>query len=326
MGPALRVLAGVLAVLAALAAAPAARAEADPGGAAAGAPLTGGAAFREPGAPPVVELLRLSPATVVEGRALPKVAVRVDGPLRALVRVSVLERGTRRTAARLPARRATSGRVLRVRLPARLRLAAGRYAVRVEARASARAVATVRRATLVVQPRPAPPAPPPPPPAPPAPAPPPPPAAPVAVRPGVFPVLGPSTFGGDGSRFGADRGTHAHQGQDVAAPEGAVVVAPYAATVVTTAFQAGAAGRYLVLACDDGRAWFLAHLQEGSVAVGPGARVAAGQPVARVGATGSASGPHLHLEIWAPGWRTPGSAPIDPLPVLLALQSSPAAR
>jgi murein DD-endopeptidase MepM/ murein hydrolase activator NlpD len=150
--------------------------------------------------------------------------------------------------------------------------------------------------------------------------------APAAVRPGVFPVLGPSTFGGEGSRFGVSRGTHAHQGQDVAAPEGAPIVAPYAATVVTTGFQAGAAGWYVVLACEDGRSWFFAHAQEGSIGVAAGARVAAGQPIARVGATGSATGPHLHLEIWAPAWRTPGSAPIDPLPVLLALRSSAAAR
>jgi len=318
------------AALALTAPAAAASSDADPGGAAAAVPVTGGAAYREPGAPPVVEVLRLSPSSVLEGRALPRVTVRVDGPVRSLVRVSLLERGTRKVAARLPTRRASAGRVLRVRFARRTRLRPGRYAVRVEARASARSVAVVRRATLVVRPRPEPP-PPPAPPAPPAPAPAPPPApapapTPAPVPRGVFPVLGPSTIAGPGGQFGADRGTHVHQGVDVAAPEGAPIVAPYAGTVVTTGFQASAAGWYVVLAADDGHAWFFAHAQDGSVAVAPGARVAAGQPLARVGATGSSTGPHLHVEVWTPAWRTPGSAPIDPLPILLALRSTAAAR
>jgi hypothetical protein len=109
----------LLALLAALllAAPSAVAAEGDPSGAGAPGP-TGGVAYREPGAAPVVELLRLSPAVVTEGQ-LPRVAVRVGGPLRALVRVTLLARGTRRVAARLPTRRASAGELLRVRLPAR---------------------------------------------------------------------------------------------------------------------------------------------------------------------------------------------------------------
>jgi murein DD-endopeptidase MepM/ murein hydrolase activator NlpD len=146
------------------------------------------------------------------------------------------------------------------------------------------------------------------------------------VPPGVFPVLGPATLAGPGGQFGADRGTHRHQGQDIAAPEGATIVSPYAGTITTTGYQAAGAGWYVVLAGDDGHHWFFAHAQDGSIGVTAGARVGAGQPLARVGATGSASGPHLHIEAWTGGWRTPGSAPIDPLPILLALRSTAAAR
>jgi murein DD-endopeptidase MepM/ murein hydrolase activator NlpD len=64
---------------------------------------------------------------------------------------------------------------------------------------------------------------------------------------------------------------------------------------------------------------FFAHCQEGSMAVAPGAAVAAGAPLCRVGHTGDATGPHLHFEIWVNGWRAgAASAPIDPLPDLKA--------
>src|SRR5919206_4203812 len=39
----------------------------------------------------------------------------------------------------------------------------------------------------------------------------------------VFPIAGWHSFGGAGSRFGASRPGHIHQGQDVSAPEGATL-------------------------------------------------------------------------------------------------------
>ena len=58
------------------------------------------------------------------------------------------------------------------------------------------------------------------------------------------------------------------------------------------------------------------HLREGSLLVAPGAAVAAGQPIAQVGQTGDADGPHLHFEIWPAGWKV--GQPIDPLRDLIA--------
>ena len=57
------------------------------------------------------------------------------------------------------------------------------------------------------------------------------------------------------------------------------------------------------------------HLRDVAL-VKTGDRVRTGQPIGFVGATGRASGCHLHFEIWtAPGWYSGGS-PIDPLPTL----------
>lgn len=141
------------------------------------------------------------------------------------------------------------------------------------------------------------------------------PTSPAAVA-GRFPVQGAWTFGGDGGRFGADRGTHRHEGQDVIAPLGTPIVAPVAGTVTRKANQPAGAGIYLVIRGVDGRDYVFMHLRRGSVRVAAGASVAAGQQIAQVGSTGRSSGPHLHFEIWVGGWREPGGAPIDPLPQL----------
>jgi murein DD-endopeptidase MepM/ murein hydrolase activator NlpD len=61
-----------------------------------------------------------------------------------------------------------------------------------------------------------------------------------------------------------------------------------------------------------------AHCQAGSFAVAAGQGVSAGQQLCRVGQTGDATGPHLHLEVWVGGWQSPSGRPIDPLPYLQA--------
>jgi murein DD-endopeptidase MepM/ murein hydrolase activator NlpD len=139
----------------------------------------------------------------------------------------------------------------------------------------------------------------------------------------VFPVVGAHSFGDAANRFGAGRAGHEHQGQDVLASEGLAVVAPLAGTIITTGYQAGGAGWYVVEHTRDGLDFFYAHCQAGSLAVtAAGQAVAAGQALCTVGQTGDATGPHLHFEVWVGGWRASGGKPIDPLAYLQAWDHS----
>lgn len=134
--------------------------------------------------------------------------------------------------------------------------------------------------------------------------------------PGVFPVAGAYTFGGPDARFGAQRNGHIHQGQDVVAASGTPLVAPLAGTIVWTANQPAGAGIYAILHGSDGRDYAFMHIKHGTTLVSVGDAVRQGQQLAQVGATGDATGPHLHFEIWVGGWGTKDGAPIDPLPQL----------
>jgi len=137
----------------------------------------------------------------------------------------------------------------------------------------------------------------------------------VTIHSARFPVAGPHDFGGAGSRFGAGRPGHIHQGQDVAAAEGTPIVAPVAGTISWRADQPGGAGLYLVLHAVDGHDYVFMHLRPGTIRVSQGDRVRTGQGLAEVGHTGDATGPHLHFEVWVGGWQQ--GHPIDPLPLLL---------
>jgi murein DD-endopeptidase MepM/ murein hydrolase activator NlpD len=134
----------------------------------------------------------------------------------------------------------------------------------------------------------------------------------------VFPVAGSYDWGGDGSRFGAPRRGHRHQGQDLAAAEGTPVVAPRGGVVEAVQYQASGAGHYVVLdGEDEDRDYVFMHLRSGSIGVAEGDRVRTGQRIGEVGNTGRSFGAHLHFEIWVGGWYS-GGEPIDPLPLLRA--------
>jgi murein DD-endopeptidase MepM/ murein hydrolase activator NlpD len=129
-----------------------------------------------------------------------------------------------------------------------------------------------------------------------------------------FPLIGAHDYAEEAARFGGARG---HQGQDVFAACGTPIVAARAGVVKFKEFQS-AAGNYVVIdGAQTGVDFGYMHLREAAL-VEQGERVRTGQPIGFVGATGHASGCHLHFEEWtAPGWYSGGS-PFDPLPDLRA--------
>jgi murein DD-endopeptidase MepM/ murein hydrolase activator NlpD len=283
----------------------------------------GGVEFGTPAPPrPVARMFRVTPKNLVEGKR-PRIRLRIEQPGTERVRARVVVQNvrTRDVPARIELGEIEIGKTIAVRWPKRAKLGAGRYVVRVHARDGrgavlARASNASGKAFVTVKAKPKPKPAPKPAPAPkpsPAPAP-----GPAPSGSGVFPVRGPYTFGGEGSRFGSARSGHSHEGQDIAAAEGVPVVSPLNGTVAFVTYQKGGAGWYVVVNADDGRSLFFAHLQAGSATVKPGTRVSAGTQIGRVGSTGSSSGPHLHFEIWEGGWRDRGGKPIDPLPQLRA--------
>ena len=286
-----------------------------PGPAASGGAVYGAGGPR-PAVRPIASKLTVSPRAVVAGSSLPRLRFRViqRGIERVRARVVVVRLPRNVPVARISVGWVRTGREVDVHWPKGVDLNAGRYVVRLHAKDSRghnlrRTARAPGRTRLVVHRPPAPP----PVVVPALPAP----VASPAGR-GVFPVAGAFTFGGADSRFGAGRDGHTHEGHDISAAAGTPVVAPYGGTVSSTSYQASGAGEYVVLDALDGRDYFFAHCIRGSTTVPTGAVVAAGAPLCQVGATGTASGPHLHFEIWVVGWRIKGGYPIDPLPELRA--------
>ncbi|MFF0184523.1 M23 family metallopeptidase [Streptomyces sp. NPDC005244] len=97
-----------------------------------------------------------------------------------------------------------------------------------------------------------------------------------------------------------------HTGLDFAAPTGTLIKAIHSATVTEVGW-AGSYGYRTILTLDDGTELWFCH--QSSISVSAGQKVATGDVIGRVGATGNVTGPHLHLEVH-PGGAATG---IDPM-------------
>ncbi len=128
----------------------------------------------------------------------------------------------------------------------------------------------------------------------------------IASIPSINPV---GSGSGIASGFGwrTDPWPEYHQGVDLEADYGTTVRSAAAGTVVGAGWDGGFGNKVDV---DHGNGYhtYYAHLSH--IDVGIGQRVTKGEPIAEVGATGEATGPHLHYQIMHNG------QPIDPIPFL----------
>jgi murein DD-endopeptidase MepM/ murein hydrolase activator NlpD len=108
--------------------------------------------------------------------------------------------------------------------------------------------------------------------------------------------------------FGTPRGAGTyHSGIDIVAPNGTTIAAAAGGQVVLVS-AGGGYGNYVVIRHDNGYETLYAHLSQ--VYVVQGQWVAQGEAVGAEGATGWATGPHLHFEVRV------GGAAVDPLAYL----------
>jgi murein DD-endopeptidase MepM/ murein hydrolase activator NlpD len=100
-----------------------------------------------------------------------------------------------------------------------------------------------------------------------------------------------------GDRYGP-RGATFHAGQDFPAATGTPVTAAASGRVAFAGYDDGWG---LTVVLDHGNAVRTRYAHLSATTVSPGASVAAGAQVGRVGATGHATGPHLHFEVTVRG-------------------------
>ncbi|MEE2879545.1 MAG: M23/M56 family metallopeptidase [Pseudomonadota bacterium] len=91
--------------------------------------------------------------------------------------------------------------------------------------------------------------------------------------------------------------TRSHKGTDIAAPEGTPVHTPSCGKVVYSGFKEGY-GEVIEIAYSDGTKMRFGQLSKRLVEKGD--EVEGGSVIGKVGMSGRATGPHLHLEYWKP--------------------------
>jgi murein DD-endopeptidase MepM/ murein hydrolase activator NlpD len=127
----------------------------------------------------------------------------------------------------------------------------------------------------------------------------------------VCPVDGATTFR---DSWGEPRpGGRGHTGVDMMSPTGTPLVAIENGVIYHPSWHyAGGIGLYIQ--GDSGDSWYYAHMDGYAPGIQAGTRVAAGQLVGYVGATGNAAGPHLHLAHILPSGQY-----VNPFPVVADL-------
>jgi murein DD-endopeptidase MepM/ murein hydrolase activator NlpD len=119
----------------------------------------------------------------------------------------------------------------------------------------------------------------------------------------TWPVVGGGNYISQYYRYG-------HYGLDIAADYGSTVRATAGGTVIFAGWKSNGGGYQVWIAHGSGLYTTYNHMS--GVSVGRGQHVDRGQRVGRIGSSGNASGPHLHLEVWrGPVWD--GGRRVNPL-------------
>lgn len=115
------------------------------------------------------------------------------------------------------------------------------------------------------------------------------------------------------ARSGAYGGA-GHNGIDIGAPTGTPVYATASGNVVSVGFNNNSYGKWVVIKHNDGYFSLYGHLSQQRVSNGQS--VSRGQQIGDIGATGFATGPHLHFTIYLPNslriGSSPQGAPVNP--------------
>ena len=120
-----------------------------------------------------------------------------------------------------------------------------------------------------------------------------------------------------GDPFGAPRNGYTHTGVDIPDPEGTPIGAAGVGTVIYAAYNGAGYGNLVVIQHRLGYTSWYGHMSTITAYVGE--EVVGGTLIGYVGATGDATGPHLHFEV------RHYDTPIDPAPLLLqAVAARPA--
>ena len=105
-----------------------------------------------------------------------------------------------------------------------------------------------------------------------------------------------------------------HKGVDFSVPQGTPIIAPADGVVEKVAYQAGGAGRYIVVR--HGREYQTVYMHLSKPLVRAGQEIKKGERIALSGNTGISTGPHLHYEFHINGRA------VNPLTVKLPGTSS----
>ena len=117
-----------------------------------------------------------------------------------------------------------------------------------------------------------------------------------------------------GDPFGAPRNGYTHTGVDIPEPEGTPIGAAGVGTVIYAAYNGGGYGNLVVIQHRLGYTSWYGHMS--SITAYVGEDVVGGTRIGYVGATGDATGPHLHFEV------RHYDTPINPVPLLLSAVAS----